>query len=334
MMTNVTFLNPGFFWLFLIIPVLIAWQIWTRNNQSASLKMSSLQGFKQTKSLLAKLKPALFVMRILALSALIIAMARPRTVDISSQTKTTKGIDIVLSIDVSSSMLAKDLKPNRMEALKRVASDFADSRPNDRIGLVLYAGESYTKVPVTSDKSVVIQGLQGIKFDNVLQDGTAIGVGLATAINRLKDSKAKSKVIILLTDGVNNSGTIEPETASDIAKEFGIKVYTIGLGSNGMAMYPYSIAPNGDFIFRMMKVEIDEQLMKNIAKKTGGKYFRASSNAKLETIYNEINKLETTEIEELKFYDYDEKYRPFLIFAGLLLLLEVGLRNTVYRSFI
>jgi Ca-activated chloride channel family protein len=334
MMTNVTFLNPGFFWLFALIPLAIAWHVWTRKNQSATLKMSSLQGFKNSKSLLIKLKPALFVMRILALSALIIAMARPRTVDISSQTKTTKGIDIVLSIDVSSSMLAKDLKPNRMEALKEVAVEFIKSRPNDRIGLVLYAGESYTKVPVTSDKSVVIDGLSGIRFDQVLQDGTAIGTGLATAINRLKDSKAKSKVIILLTDGVNNSGTIEPETASDIAKEFGIKVYTIGLGSNGMAMYPYSIAPNGDFIFRMMKVEIDEQLMKNIAKNTGGKYFRANSNAKLQTIYDEINKLETTEIEELKFYDYDEKYRPFLIFAGILLLLEVGLRNTVYRSFI
>ena len=334
MMTNVTFLNPGFFWLFALIPLVIAWHIWTRKNQSATLKMSSLQGFKNSKSLLIKLKPALFVMRILALSALIIAMARPRTVDISSQTKTTKGIDIVLSIDVSSSMLAKDLKPNRMEALKEVAVEFIKSRPNDRIGLVLYAGESYTKVPVTSDKAVVIDGLSGIRFDQVLQDGTAIGTGLATAINRLKDSKAKSKVIILLTDGVNNSGTIEPETASDIAKEFGIKVYTIGLGSNGMAQYPYSIAPNGDFIFRMMKVEIDEQLMKNIAKNTGGKYFRANSNSKLETIYNEINKLETTEIEELKFYDYDEKYRSFLIFAGILLLLEAGLRNTVYRSFI
>ena len=333
-MTNVTFLNPGFFWLFLLIPLIIAWYFWTRNNQSATLKMSSLQGFKQSKSLVAKLKPALFIMRILALSALIIALARPRTVDISSQTKTTKGIDIVLAIDVSSSMLAKDLKPNRMEALKRVAADFVESRPNDRIGLVLYAGESYTKVPVTSDKAVVIDGLDGIKFDNVLQDGTAIGTGLATAVNRLKDSKAKSKVIILLTDGVNNSGTIEPETASDIAKEYGIKVYTIGLGSNGMAMYPYSLAANGDFVFRMMKVEIDEQLMKNIAKNTGGKYFRANSNQKLELIYDEINKLETTEIEELKFYDYDEKYRPFLIFAGILLLLEVGLRNTVYRSFI
>ncbi len=333
-MTNVTFLNPEFFWLFLLIPVLVAWQIWTRNQQSATLKMSSLKGFKHSKSLLAKLKSALFILRLVALSALIVAIARPRTVNISSQTKTTKGIDIVLSIDVSSSMLAKDLKPNRMEALKDVATEFIKSRPNDRIGLVLYAGESYTKVPVTSDKAVVIEGLQGVKFDNILQDGTAIGTGLATAINRLKDSKAKSKVIILLTDGVNNSGTIEPETASDIAKEYGIKVYTIGLGSNGMAQYPYSIAPNGDFIFRMMKVEIDEQLMKNIAQKTGGKYFRANSNAKLETIYEEINKLETTEIEELKFYDYDEKYRSFLIFAAVLLLLEVGLRNTVYRSFI
>jgi len=334
MMTNVTFLNPGFFWLFLLLPLIIGWQIWKRNEQSATLKMSSLKGFQSSPSLLARLKPFLFVLRILALASMIVALARPRTVDISSKTKTTKGIDIVLSVDVSSSMLARDLKPNRMEALKRVASDFITSRPNDRIGLVVYAGESYTKTPVTSDKAVVIDALRGIKFDNVLQDGTAIGTGLATAINRLKDSKAKSKIIILLTDGVNNSGTIEPETASDIAKEYGIKVYTIGLGTNGMAEYPYALAANGDFIFKMMKVEIDQELMKSIAKNTGGKYFRATSNQKLETIYDEINKLETTEIEELKFYDYDEKYRPFLIFAGLLLLLEVGLRNTVYRSFI
>lgn len=333
-MTNVTFLNPGFFWLFLLLPLIIGWQIWKRNEQSATLKMSSLKGFKTAPSLLAKLKPFLFVLRLLALASMIIALARPRTVDISSKTKTTKGIDIVLAIDVSSSMLARDLKPNRMEALKRVASDFIISRPNDRIGLVVYAGESYTKTPVTSDKAVVVDALKGIKFDNVLQDGTAIGTGLATAINRLKDSKAKSKIIILLTDGVNNSGTIEPETASDIAEEYGIKVYTIGLGTNGMAEYPYALAANGDFIFKMMKVEIDQELMKRIAKKTGGKYFRATSNEKLETIYDEINKLETTEIEELKFYDYDEKYRPFLIFAGILLLLEVGLRNTVYRSFI
>lgn len=333
-MTNVTFLNPGFFWLFLLLPLIIGWQIWKRNEQSATLKMSSLKGFKASSSLLARLKPFLFVLRLLALASMIIALARPRTVNISSKTKTTKGIDIVLAIDVSSSMLARDLKPNRMEALKRVASDFIQSRPNDRIGLVVYAGESYTKTPVTSDKAVVIDALNGIKFDNVLQDGTAIGTGLATAINRLKDSKAKSKIIILLTDGVNNSGTIEPETASDIAREYGLKVYTIGLGTNGMAEYPYALAANGDFIFKMMKVEIDQELMKSIAKNTGGKYFRATSNQKLETIYDEINKLETTEIEELKFYDYDEKYRPFLLFAGILLLLEIGLRNTVYRSFI
>jgi Ca-activated chloride channel family protein len=231
-------------------------------------------------------------------------------------------------------MLAKDLKPNRMEALKKVAASFVDERPNDRIGLVVYASEAYTKTPVTSDKAIIQQAIESIKYDNVLQDGTGIGMGLATAVNRLKDSKAKSKVIILLTDGVNNAGFIEPETASDIAKQYGIKVYTVGIGTNGMAEFPYAIAPNGQFLFRMMQVEIDEQLMKNIARKTDGKYFRATSNTKLEEIYAAINKLETTEIEELKFYDYDEKYRPFVWLAGFLLLLELGLRNTVYRSFI
>jgi len=274
------------------------------------------------------------VMRILALSSLIIAMARPRTVDISNQTKTTRGIDIVMAIDVSGSMLAKDLRPNRMEALKDVAADFVEERPNDRIGLVVYASEAYTKTPVTSDKAVVLEAIKSIKYDQVLQDGTGIGMGLATAVNRLKESKAKSKVIILLTDGVNNAGFIEPETAADIAKQYGIKVYTIGLGTNGMAESPYALAPNGQILFQMMKVEIDEQLLKNIARKTEGKYFRATSNSKLAEIYASINKLETTEIKELRFYDYDEKYRPFVWIAGLLLLLEVGLRNTVYRSFI
>jgi Ca-activated chloride channel family protein len=239
-----------------------------------------------------------------------------------------------MAIDVSGSMLAKDLKPNRMEGLKVVAEKFAEERPNDRIGLVVYASEAYTKTPVTSDKAIILDAIRSIKYDNVLQDGTGIGMGLTTAINRLKDSKAKSKVVILMTDGVNNAGFIEPETASDIAKQYGIKVYTIGIGTNGMAEFPYAIAPNGQFLFRMMKVEIDEKLMQSIAKNTGGKYFRATSNQKLETIYNEINKMETTEIEELKFYDYDEKFRPFVLLAGFLLLLEVGLRNTLFRSFI
>lgn len=333
-MEKITFLNPEFFWLFLLIPVAIAWLFWKRNQQTATLKMSSLQGFKGTDSVLVKFKPALDVLRLLALALLIIALARPRTVDVSNRTKTTKGIDIVVAVDVSGSMLAKDFKPNRMEALKRVASVFVDERPNDRIGLVVYASEAYTKSPVTSDKAVIQEAIKSIKYDNVLQDGTGIGMGLATAVNRLKDSKAKSKVVILLTDGVNNAGFIEPQTASDIARQYGIKVYTIGIGTNGMAESPYAIGPNGQLLFQMMKVEIDEQLLKSIAKNTGGKYFRATSNDKLAEIYNEINKLETTEIEELKFYDYDEKFRIFALLAGLLLLIEVGLRNTVYKSFI
>ena len=333
-MEKLSFLNPEFFWLFLLIPVAGAWLYWKRNEQTANLKISSTKGFKDSKSLLTKLKPMLNVLRILALSSLIIAMARPRTVDVSNQTKTTRGIDIVMAMDVSGSMLAKDLKPNRMEAIKDVAADFAEERPNDRIGLVVYASEAYTKTPVTSDKAVVLEAIKSIKYDQVLQDGTGIGMGLATAVNRLKDSKAKSKVIILLTDGVNNAGFIEPETAADIAKQYGIKVYTIGVGTNGMAESPYALSPNGQILFQMMKVEIDEQLMKNIARKTDGKYFRATSNSKLSEIYAAINKLETTEIKELRFYDYDEKYRPFVWLAGFLLLLELGLRNTVYRSFI
>ncbi len=334
MMTNVTFLNPIFFWLFLLIPIAIFWSFWKKNKNAATLKISSTKGFGQSNSIWAKLKPFLFVLRILGLSSLIIALARPRTVDISNKTKTTKGIDIVMAIDVSGSMLAKDLKPNRMDALKKVAQNFVMNRPNDRIGLVLYASEAYTKSPVTSDKKVILDALESVKYSTVLQDGTAIGVGLATAINRLKDSKAKSRVVILLTDGVNNAGFVEPQTASDIAKQYGIKVYTIGIGTNGNAMFPYAIAPNGEFLYKMMPVVIDEKLLQSIATNSGGKYFRATSNERLETIYNAINKLETTEIEELKFYDYDEKYRTFALFAGLLLLIEIVLRKTIYKSFI
>ncbi len=331
-MKDISFLNPEFFWLLLLLPIVALWQLLKYKKQNASIKISSIDGFKTNWK--SKLKPFLFILRLLALSSLIIAMARPRKVDISSQTKSTKGIDIVMAIDVSGSMLAKDLKPNRMEALKKVAANFVEGRPNDRIGIVVYAAEAYTKTPVTSDKALVLEAIKGIKYDNVLQDGTGIGMGLTTAVNRLKDSNAKSKVIILLTDGVNNAGFIEPETASQIAKEYGIKVYTIGIGTNGMAMFPYAYAPNGGFLFQMMKVEIDQELMKTIARNTGGKYFRASSNSKLQEIYNEINKLETSEIKELKFYDYDEKYRPFVWITGILVLVEFGLRNTIFRSFI
>lgn len=333
-MENITFLHPRFFWLFTLIPFAIAWYVWKRNKQMATLKISSIKGFQTTSSWLPKLKPVLFVLRILTLSLIITALARPRTVDVSNKTKTTRGIDIVMAIDVSGSMLARDLKPSRLESLKKVAANFVKDRPNDRFGIVVYAAESYTKTPVTSDKSIVLDAISGIKYDNVIQDGTGIGMGLATAVNRLKDSKAKSRVIILLTDGVNNSGFIEPETAADIAKEYGLKVYTIGIGTNGNAESPYAYAPNGKLLYQMMPVEIDEQLMKNIALKTDGKYFRATSNSKLQEIYNEINKLETTEIEEQKFYNYDEKFRPLIWLAGLLLLIEILLRQTIFKGFI
>lgn len=333
-MKNITFANPEFFWLFLVLPLAIGWYFWKRKEQSATLKVSSVKGFKAAPSVLSKLKPLLFVLRMLALAALIVALARPQSTDVTNKSRTTRGIDIVMAIDVSGSMLAKDLKPNRMDALKRVASEFVEQRPNDRIGLVVYAAEAYTKTPVTSDKAVVLQALDGVKYDNVLQDGTGIGVGLATAVNRLKDSKAKSKVIILLTDGVNNSGFIDPRMASEIAKEFGIKVYTIGIGTNGMAEFPYAIAPNGQFLFKMMKVEIDEKLMKEIALMTDGKYFRATSNKSLENIYSEINKLETTEVQEQRFYNYDEKYRSLALLAFGFLMLELLLRKTLFRGFI
>jgi Ca-activated chloride channel family protein len=272
-------------------------------------------------------------MRLLALAAIITAMARPQTEEISTRTKTTKGIDIVMAIDVSSSMLARDLRPNRLSALKEVASDFIRKRPNDRIGLVVYAGESYTKTPITSDKSIVLNSLREITYGQ-LADGTAIGMGLATSVNRLKDSKAISKVIILLTDGVNNSGFIEPQTAANLAVEFGIKTYTIGLGTNGNALSPIAYNADGSFRYGMRQVEIDEPLLMEIASATGGQYFRATNNQKLEAIYDEINKLEKTEVEEFKYYNYEEKFRPWVLMAGLLLLVEWLFRNTLFRSFI
>ena len=334
-MGKVTFLNPEFLWLFLVLPIAIAWLFYKRNQLSATVKMSSLEPFKQNRTFLAKAKPFLYLLRILALSSIIIALARPRSVDVTSKSKTTKGIDIVMAIDVSSSMLANDLKPNRLEALKKVASTFVQDRINDRIGLVVYAGESYTRTPVTSDKTIILQSLKTIEYDDsIIADGTGIGVGLATAINRIKDSKAKSRIIILLTDGVNNSGTIDPRTAAEIAKEYGIKVYTIGIGTNGQAMFPVAKDANGKLVFRNMPVEIDESLMKEIAKATDAKYFRATSNKKLQAIYDEINKLETTEIDEKKFYNYDEKYKPFVLIAFVLLGVEVLLRNSVFRGIV
>ena len=332
MFDHVQFANPEYFWLLLVLPLAIVWHILTRKEQIASVKLSSTMGFS-AQNWFIKLKPLLFVLRLLALASIITALARPQIEDISTRTKTTKGIDIVMSIDVSSSMLAKDLKPDRLSALKKVAADFIQKRPNDRIGLVAYAGESFTKTPITSDKAIVQRSLKEIVYGQ-LEDGTAIGMGLATSVNRLKESKAISKVIILLTDGVNNSGFIEPKTAADLAVESDIKTYTIGLGTNGNALTPIAYKRDGSFQYGMRQVEIDEELLKEIAALTGGKYFRATDNKKLEEIYDEINKLEKTEIEEFKYYKYEEMFRPWVLLAIILLLLEWGLRNTLFKSFI
>ena len=332
-MDNIVFKNPEFLWLLLLIPLIIFFMYYFRFKKVSNLKISSFDNFK-TKSFKSKLYPLLNTLRIISIALVIIALSRPQEISNSSRTKTSSGIDIVIAVDISSSMLAQDLKPNRLEALKSVASEFINDRINDRIGLVIYAGESYTKTPVTSDKEVVINSLTEISFDGIIDDGTAIGMGLATSVNRLKDSKAKSKVIILLTDGVNNSGFIDPSTAADLASTYGIKTYTIGLGTNGNARAPVALNPNGSFRFGITKVEIDEDLLNEVAEKTGGKYFRATDNRKLEEIYEEINKLEKTEVEEIKYSDIDEKYRPFALLAFVLISLELFLKYVIFRSVI
>lgn len=332
MFEGIEFTHRVFFWLLLLLPILILWYAFKHKKTTADLRISNIESFGSNNTW-SYLKHGLFALRLLALTLVITALARPQTVDVSTKTKTTRGIDIMMAIDVSASMLAKDLKPNRLEALKTVAGKFINRRPNDRIGLVEYAGESYTRTPITSDKAITLKSLKDIKYNTIITGGTAIGMGLATAVNRIKDSKAKSKIIILLTDGVNNSGFIDPKTASELAVEYGIKTYTIGLGSNGMALSPVALN-NGVFQYARTQVEIDEKLLKEIAEETGGQYFRATDNKKLEAIYDEINSLEKTEIEEFKFYNYEEKYRPLVLLALILLALEFFLRHTLFRSFI
>jgi len=334
MFDDIYFANSNYLWLLLILPVALAWHFFTWKKKQAVLKMPSLLWFQDVSSIWSKVYPFLFIMRLIAIGLIILAISRPQTVDISTRTKTNKGIDIVMAIDVSSSMLSQDLKPDRLTALKRVAETFVEDRVSDRIGLVVYAGESYTKTPITSDKSIVKSSLREISFQGLIEDGTAIGMGLATSVNRLKDSRAKSKIIILLTDGVNNSGFIDPKIATELAVEFGIKTYTIGLGSNGTALAPVGILPNGKFKYGLTKVEIDEELLKEIANETGGIYFRATDNKKLEEIYEEINKLEKTEIEEFKYYNYTEKYRILVLIALSLIILEWIGKNTLFKSFI
>jgi Ca-activated chloride channel family protein len=331
--SNFEFYNPEFLWLLILVPLIAVWHFFMRQKDAAVLTMPGVKGFKTT-SFLPKLKPILYLLRLLGLAAIIIALARPRNVSVSKKTKSNKGIDIVMAIDVSASMLARDLKPNRLEALKKVAVNFVDRRPNDRIGIVVYAGESFTQTPITSDKSIIKRTISELKWGQ-LEGGTAIGMGLGSSVNRLKESKAKSKVIILLTDGVNNTGNIDPRTATELAKELNIKVYTIGIGTNGMADFPWSRDPRtGKLNFRKQQVEIDEKLLQEIATATEGTYFRATDNESLKEIYAEIDTLEKTKIEEFKYYNYQEKFRIFVLFGLGFLLLEFILRNTLFKSFI
>lgn len=331
MFKNIIFANPEFFWLLLLLPLMLLWYWFWNKKSQPNVTFSTTIAFKKTKSWSDALYHLLFVLRMIAIALIVIALARPQTHSENAKTKITDGIDIVMAIDVSASMLSQDLKPNRFEALKKVASQFVKDRPNDRIGLVIYAGESYTKTPVTTDKSIILNALSEITYGQI-EDGTAIGMGLATAVNRLKESKAKSRVIILLTDGVNNTGFIDPQTAAELAAEYGIKVYTVGIGTNGMALSPYALNADGSIIYRMQQVDIDEPLMKKIAQVTKGRYFRATNNQKLQQIYDEINQMETTKIEEFKYTEVDEKFRWWVLVAGVLLLLEFVLKHTLLRN--
>ncbi len=329
MLNDITFANPKFLWGLLIIPLALVWYVLRHKKQEAAVRFSDLQGFETLpKSWKVYARHLLFVLQMAALGLLIMAMARPQSSS-SSQTSNIEGIDIILAQDVSGSMLARDLKPDRLEASKKVAQDFVEGRPSDRMGLVVFAGESYTQVPLTTDHGVMIRMLKEMK-SGVIDDGTAIGDGLATAINRLKDSDAVSKVIILLTDGMNNSGSVDPYTAAEMAKLFGIRVYTIGVGSRGTA--PFPVQTIFGVQYQQMKVEIDEKLLATIANSSGGKYFRATSNQSLSEIYEEIDKLERSKIEVTEFRHVREEFYPLVACAIALLLLEFILRKTVFRT--
>jgi Ca-activated chloride channel family protein len=331
MMNNITFANPELLYLLLIIPAAIVWYVFRTNKQQAFLQFSDTTAMTDlAKNWKVIFRHSLFAMRWIAIGLIIIALARPQTSS-SSQNMTIEGIDIVMALDVSGSMLARDLKPDRLEASKAVASSFIEDRPNDRIGLVIFSGETFTQVPLTTDHSILLNMFKDIK-SGMIEDGTAIGDGLATAVTRLKDSRAISKVVILLTDGVNNAGSVDPMTAAEIAKVFGVRVYTIGVGSFGTAPYPVQ-TPFG-IQLRDMKVEIDEELLQNIAAQTDGRYFRATSNQKLEDIYSEIDKLERSKIEVTEFKRKHEEFLPLVLLAFGLLLAEFLLRQTIFKSVI
>jgi len=328
-MHNIVFENGWFLWFELLIPLLVAYYIWRRGRTHASVQLSTAGFFdRQQKTFRHYLRHILFALRLFVIGLVIIVIARPQNVD-KWQSSTTEGIDIILALDISGSMLARDFTPDRLEASKNVATEFIAGRPYDRIGLTVFSGESFTQCPLTSDHAVLINLLREIK-SGIIEDGTAIGVGLSTAINRIKDSDAISKVIILLTDGINNRGAIDPLTAAEIAKAFGIRVYTIGVGSMGYADYPVQTAFG--IQYQKMQVEIDEALLEKIAGMTGGTYFRATDNNSLQQVYGEIDKLEKSKIETREHSKREEVFMPWALAAAILLTVELLLRYLLMKN--
>lgn len=323
------FLHPEYFWLLLVVPLYIAWYIWRQNKINTTIQVSSLSPMKGVgKSWKSYLRHLPMVLRLLALAAAVCVIARPQSTS-SHRDEKTEGIDIVMAVDISGSMRAQDFKPNRLEAAKDVAIRFISGRETDNIGLVIFAGESFTQCPLTTDHAVLTNLFSDIQT-GMLEDGTAIGSGLATAISRIKESKAKSKVIILLTDGENNRGSITPLKAAEIAQTFGVRVYTIGVGTNGTAPFPVQTAFG--IQYQDMEVKIDENLLTQIADMTGGKYFRATNKSSLQSIYEEIDQLEKTIMDVREYTKRTEEYLPYALACALLLLLEMLLRNTILRT--
>jgi len=327
---SINFLHPYFLLLLVLLPVLGFWYYYKRREHYPTIRMSSGNALGGEVPLRGRLQWLLPILRLLALGALIFALARPQEI-FKEEDVTAEGIDILLVMDLSSSMLAQDFRPDRLEVSKRVATEFVEKRRYDRVGLAVFAGEAFTQCPLTTDHRVIKDFLAQLQC-GILDDGTAIGMGLATAVNRLKDSEAKSKVVILLTDGDNNAGYVKPITAAEIAREFDVKVYTIGVGTRGKALAPVSRRSNGEYIFGLATVQIDEELMRKIAEMTGGKYFRATTAEALEKIYQEIDRLEKTVIEVTTIKREAERFFPFAFFGMLCLVLELLLRYTVLRT--
>ena len=323
------FANPTYLYLLVLLVPLTGWYIWKVRKTQASMQVSSSQAFtSKTTTLRVYLRHLPFVFRTAAIAFLIVVLARPQSTDSWSNVN-TEGIDIMMVLDISTSMLAQDLRPDRLEAAKTVAATFINGRPNDNIGLVVFAGESFTQCPLTADHEILLNLFKDIQC-GMIEDGTAIGLGLANAVSRIKDSQAKSKVIILLTDGVNNRGEIAPVTAAEIARTFGVRVYTIGVGTRGVAPTPVQTAAG----IRMMNVsvEIDEQVLTQIAAITGGQYFRATNNASLREIYSEIDQLERTKISVQEYSKKQEEYKNIALLVFGFLLLEMLVRYLLLRK--